>query len=82
MSFTREIISLHFGQAGIQIGQAMWQTIAAEHSITSSGELPENKMENWENNALKTFFHNGPDNRFIPRTLFVDSEPTVVGIFL
>lgn len=82
MGTAREIISLNFGQAGIQIGDAMWQTITAEHNISSVGEMPYEAVDGWEVNALTTFFHNGPNNRYIPRALVVDTEPTVVGIFI
>lgn len=35
----KEIIHLHIGQAGIQIGNACWELFAQEHGITPEGTL-------------------------------------------
>ncbi|KFG51047.1 putative alpha-tubulin I, partial [Toxoplasma gondii p89] len=33
----REIISLHIGQAGVQVGNACWELFCLEHGIGSGG---------------------------------------------
>ena len=35
----REIINIHIGQAGIQIGEAIWSTYCHEFGISQSGEI-------------------------------------------
>ena len=35
----REIISLHIGQAGIQIGNAIWELFTLEHKLNPDGSL-------------------------------------------
>lgn len=39
----REIINLHLGQAGVQIGNACWELFCLEHQIDPSG-LPQNPI--------------------------------------
>jgi tubulin alpha len=36
----REVIALHIGQAGIQIGSACWELFCLEHGINPNGTLP------------------------------------------
>ena len=37
----REIISLHVGQAGVQIGNACWELYCLEHGIDPEGNMPD-----------------------------------------
>ena len=36
----REIISIHIGQAGIQVGNACWELYCLEHGINQDGTMP------------------------------------------
>jgi tubulin alpha len=36
----REIISIHIGQAGIQVGNACWELYCLEHGIQQDGTMP------------------------------------------
>jgi tubulin alpha len=36
----REIISIHIGQAGIQVGNACWELYCLEHGIQPDGVMP------------------------------------------
>ncbi|GER52445.1 tubulin alpha chain [Striga asiatica] len=36
----REIISIHIGQAGIQVGNACWELYCLEHGIQPDGLMP------------------------------------------
>lgn len=36
----REIISIHIGQAGIQVGNACWELYCLEHGIHPDGMMP------------------------------------------
>eukprot|EP00118_Oscarella_pearsei_P027686 m.311285 g.311285 ORF g.311285 m.311285 type:complete len:480 (+) comp64270_c0_seq1:356-1795(+) len=39
----REIISIHLGQAGVQLGDSCWELYCAEHGISPDGELLDGK---------------------------------------
>uniref|UniRef100_A0A8C2IYV4 Tubulin alpha 1a n=1 Tax=Cyprinus carpio TaxID=7962 RepID=A0A8C2IYV4_CYPCA len=36
----RECISIHVGQAGVQIGNACWELYCLEHGIQPDGQMP------------------------------------------
>jgi tubulin alpha len=36
----REIISIHIGQAGIQVGNSCWELYCLEHGIHPDGLMP------------------------------------------
>lgn len=72
----REVLSLHIGQAGVQIGSAAWELFTLEHGITSDGKLL-NEKEVDEN--MMTFFSDTKTGKVVPRSLFVDLEQTVIG---
>jgi len=36
----REIISIHIGQAGIQVGNSCWELYCLEHGINPDGTMP------------------------------------------
>ncbi|KAK3816143.1 MAG: tubulin alpha chain-like protein [Benniella sp.] len=71
----REIVSLHIGQAGIQIGNACWELYCLEHGINPDGtkntEQPVDSMP-------ATFFAESSNGKLVPRTVLVDLEATVV----
>ncbi|KAI8057799.1 alpha-tubulin [Syncephalis plumigaleata] len=73
----RECVSIHVGQAGVQIGSACWELYCLEHNIQPNGK----PMENSEEKALgsaNTFFSEVSNGRYVPRTVFVDLEPNVI----
>jgi tubulin alpha len=51
----REIISLHVGQAGVQVGNACWELYCLEHGIHSDGTLLPGRTEG--KSGLGTFFN-------------------------
>ncbi|KER21857.1 hypothetical protein T265_09922 [Opisthorchis viverrini] len=75
----REVILIHIGQAGVQIGSALWELFCIEHRISADGQLnlsgPENQMTAAEH--VTSFFYEG-QRTFTPRAIMVDLEPTVV----
>ncbi|KAK6050521.1 hypothetical protein COOONC_11974 [Cooperia oncophora] len=71
----REVISIHVGQAGVQIGNACWELYCLEHGIQPDGIMPSKN----ENESFTTFFSETGNSRFVPRAIMVDLEPTVVG---
>ncbi|XP_057738539.1 tubulin alpha-5 chain-like [Arachis stenosperma] len=74
----REIISIHIGQAGIQVGNSCWELYCLEHGIQPDGVMASDSAEISEHDAFSTFFSESGSGHFVPRALFVDLEPTVV----
>jgi tubulin alpha len=70
----REIINIHIGQAGCQVGNACWELFAQEHGINKDGTLS-NKVKG---DSPSTFFQETKSGKYVPRALFVDLEPSVV----
>ena len=40
----REVISLHVGQAGCQMGNACWELYCLEHGIQPDGTMPTGQL--------------------------------------
>ncbi len=76
----REVISIHVGQAGCQIGNACWELYCLEHGIQPDGRMPtDNKQQLHGGDASSnTFFSEIGNGMFVPRAVFVDLEPTVI----
>ena len=81
----RECISLHVGQAGVQIGNACWELYCLEHGIQPDGILSpidstttttESSLSS--NDSFSTFFNETGSGHYVPRSIYVDLEPTVV----
>uniref|UniRef100_A0A915EDW5 Tubulin/FtsZ GTPase domain-containing protein n=1 Tax=Ditylenchus dipsaci TaxID=166011 RepID=A0A915EDW5_9BILA len=74
----REVISVHIGQAGVQIGNACWELYYLEHGIQPDDQMPsENQGTN--DDSFSTFFSETGNGRHVPRAVMVDLEPTVIG---
>ncbi|KAF8980504.1 Tubulin alpha-3C/D chain [Entomortierella lignicola] len=71
----REIVSIHIGQAGIQIGNACWELYCLEHGIGPDGIK---QTDNVDGSTPSTFFAETGNGKFVPRTVLVDLEETVV----
>ena len=69
----REVISIHVGQAGVQIGSDCWELYCHEHGIKPDGELMDGASES--NGSFSTFFSETGSGKYVPRALFVDLEP-------
>ncbi|KAK7487290.1 hypothetical protein BaRGS_00021518, partial [Batillaria attramentaria] len=52
----RECISIHVGQAGVQIGNACWELYCLEHGIQPDGQMPSDKTIGGGDDAFNTFF--------------------------
>lgn len=52
----REVISLHVGQAGVQIGNACWELYCLEHGVQPDGILPTDESLGIEDCSYNTFF--------------------------
>jgi len=83
----REIISIHIGQAGIQVGNACWELYCIEHGIAPDGSMgAESKKkamkgkEGRDSNegSFSTFFAETGSGKHVPRSIYLDLEPTVI----
>ncbi|EFJ29130.1 hypothetical protein SELMODRAFT_231415 [Selaginella moellendorffii] len=74
----RECISIHIGQAGIQVGSACWELYCLEHGIQPDGQMPSDKTVGGGDDAFNTFFSETGAGKHVPRSVFLDLEPTVI----
>lgn len=74
----REIISLHIGQAGVQMGDSMWELLGLEHGINEEGKLIIDQTDATPNPGLETFYYRAGGGKYVPRAIMVDLEPSVV----
>jgi len=74
----REVISIHIGQAGVQMGNACWELYCLEHGIHPDGSIPAEYQEDAADDSFTTFFSETGSGKYIPRAIMVDLEPTVV----
>ena len=52
----REVISIHLGQAGCQIGNACWELYCLEHGIQPDGFQPSGYSMGQGDDSFQTFF--------------------------
>jgi tubulin alpha len=71
-----EIISIHYGQAGIQIGANIWKNLAYEAGLDENGVLTSN--DETLRNSHDYFYEDCTDGRYSPRACFVDTEEYVI----
>merc|ERR1712055_905502 len=72
----RECISVHVGQAGVQMGNACWELYCMEHGIQPDGQLI--SRETSMDDSFSTFFAETGSGKHVPRAVFLDLEPTVI----
>jgi len=76
---TREVLTVNVGQAGIQLGNAVWTQYCCEHKIKPDGTLEDaDKQDADKDKYFTTFFEETGTGQFVPRNITVDLEPTVV----
>jgi tubulin alpha len=75
----REVISIHIGQAGVQTGNACWELFCLEHGINPDGSVASDAKSSFSNNdSFSTFFSETGAGKQVPRSVFIDLEPTVI----
>ncbi|XP_014241903.1 tubulin alpha chain-like isoform X2 [Cimex lectularius] len=73
----REVISLHLGQAGIQLALPLWKLYCEEHGIQLDGKITEGAACN--GSCFSSHFTRTQDDRCIPNALLLDLDPSVAG---
>merc|ERR1711910_179886 len=74
-SIMRECISVHVGQAGVQIGNACWELYCLEHGIQPDGQMPSDKTIGGGDDSFNTFFSETGSGKHVPRAVFVALDP-------
>ncbi|CAD8095980.1 unnamed protein product [Paramecium primaurelia] len=70
----KEIISIHIGQAGIQLGNSCWELYGIEHGIQLDGQMTLDKTLGFNNDAFNTFFSEIGNSKHVPRSIFIDLD--------
>lgn len=65
----------------MQVGNACWELYCLEHGIEPDGRLNSDKAQEAKDESFSTFFMETGAGKHVPRAVFVDLEPTVVGKF-
>ncbi len=78
----REVISIHIGQAGCQMGNACWELYCLEHGIQPDGQMPTDESVGQADDSFNAFFSETGAGKHVPRAIFIDLEPSVIGGFL
>lgn len=74
------MVTVFAGQCGVQISQAFWELMAVEHGVGPDGILIDPCAEtDYDKLAANVFFMIDNKDRYVPRAIIADSEPTVVG---
>jgi tubulin alpha len=60
-------------------GNACWELYCLEHGIQPDGTMPSDKPTDKIDDSFSTFFAETGSGKHVPRAVFVDLEPTVVG---
>jgi tubulin alpha len=71
----REVLTINVGQAGIQLGQAVWAQYNAEHVIDPTGKRGKDAPKD---ESFKVFYEETGSGQFVPRNVSVDLEPNVI----
>lgn len=71
----REVLSVHIGQAGVQLGASCWELYCLEHGINPDGTFKPISADSKDSNV---FFQETGRGKYVPRTVMVDLEPSVI----
>mmetsp|Transcript_75054 Transcript_75054/g.160818 ORF Transcript_75054/g.160818 Transcript_75054/m.160818 type:complete len:503 (+) Transcript_75054:213-1721(+) len=75
----KEVLTIHVGQAGCQVGSKCWELFCLEHQINPNGtrpHIPDEELDDGKDHAFESFFSETSHGQFVPRAIFVDTDPT------
>ncbi|KAI3124173.1 hypothetical protein CBS147326_8402 [Penicillium roqueforti] len=74
-----EICHLHLGQAGTQLGNAAWELYLLEHGLKADGHInPDIDTATHQNGSYETVFTEIGNGKYVPRSIFVDLDPSPI----
>lgn len=62
-----EVVTVHCGQAGAQLGTAFWELLLAEHGLTYEGAEGKHSVPEGCQNNVGCFFYESHTGRHVPR---------------
>merc|ERR1712134_55091 len=74
----REIITIHLGQAGVQVGNSVWELFCLEHGIQPDGGMPSDTTIGGGEDPFNTFFSETEAGKHVPRAVYADLEESVM----
>ena len=72
-----QILCIHIGQAGIQVGIEFWKLLIKEHGLNYQGEI-----ENEPRGYIESMFSEDNDGKCSPRAIFWDLDPYTIDKFI
>ncbi|KAI8916727.1 tubulin beta-2A chain [Powellomyces hirtus] len=69
----REIVSVHAGQCGNQIGAKFWEVVSDEHGIDPTGHYQGDSDLQLE--RISVYYNEASGGKYVPRAVLVDLEP-------
>ncbi|KAJ5953092.1 uncharacterized protein N7479_011505 [Penicillium vulpinum] len=74
-----EICHIHIGQAGTQLGNAAWELYLLEHGLKPDGFIDPDITDNAaKSGSYETFFTETSGGKYVPRSIFVDLDPSPI----
>jgi tubulin beta len=72
----KEICQIQIGQCGINISQAFWEKMIAEHGVGFDRRYTGKDDSQIE--TIHTYFNSTTEGEFIPRSIIVDYDPAPI----
>ncbi|KMU92079.1 tubulin alpha chain [Coccidioides immitis H538.4] len=72
-----EVCHIHIGQAGTQLGNSAWELYLLEHGLKADGRPDPEASDIGEAGSFGTFFTETGSGKYVPRSIFVDLDPSV-----
>ncbi|KAH8781771.1 tubulin-domain-containing protein [Hyaloscypha bicolor E] len=73
-----EILHLHIGQAGTQLGNSAWELYLLEHGLKKDGRPDPDAKALHDSGELDTVFTETGSGKYVPRSIFVDLDPSPI----
>ncbi|KAH8732833.1 Tubulin/FtsZ, GTPase domain-containing protein [Phaeosphaeriaceae sp. PMI808] len=73
-----EICHLHIGQAGTQLGNSAWELYLLEHGLKADGRPDPDAQDLSDGGSFETFFTETGGGKYVPRSIFVDLDPSPI----
>lgn len=71
-------MSVHIGQAGVQLGSACWELYGIEHGISPDGYLSSETTKCSSIDFFDAFYQESSSGKHTPRAILIDLEPSVI----
>ncbi|KAJ5698779.1 hypothetical protein N7462_000784 [Penicillium macrosclerotiorum] len=74
-----EICHIHIGQAGTQLGNSAWELYLLEHGLKPDGHHDASITDEVASSgSYETFFTETSGGKYVPRSIFVDLDPSPI----